>query len=79
MSEMRYGLQLTHKVRLKEEDRKRRDVKAIQIAKNKLQRLLDGSRIKDLRSMGGHARKFDMLSINQTTAQIKLQEAWKAS
>ena len=42
-------------------------------------RLLDGSRIRDRRNVGDMLEKFDMLSINQILAQIKLLEAWKAS
>ena len=43
MSKVRYGLQLTHKVRTSEEDAKTKDIKAVQIAQNKLLRLMDGS------------------------------------
>ena len=62
-----------------EEDKKTKDMKAVQIAQNKLLRQLDGSRIKDRRSIKDMLDKFDMLLINQTSAQIKLTEAWKAS
>ena len=48
-------------------------MKVTQIAQNRMLRLLDGSRVGDRRSIG------DVLSINQTTAQIKLLEAWKAN
>ena len=43
MLKMRYGLQLTNKVRLSEDDKKSKDIKATQIAQNKLLRLMDGS------------------------------------
>ena len=79
MSKVRYGLQLTHKVRLTEEDKKNKDLKATQIAQNKMLRLLDGCRIRDRRSVKDMLEKFDMLSINQTIAQIKIMEAWKAN
>ena len=36
-------------------------------------------RIKDRRSVAEMLKKFDLLSVNQTSAQIKLTEAWKAS
>ena len=42
-------------------------------------RLLDGSRVKDKRNIGDMLEKFGILSINQTMAQIKLTEAWKAN
>ena len=54
-------------------------MKAVQIVQNKLLRLLDGSRIKDRRSIKDMLDKFDLLSINQISAQIELIEAWKAS
>ena len=41
-------------------------------------RVLDNSRIKDKRSICEMLRKFNMLSVNQTAAQIKLTEAWKS-
>ena len=77
VSKLRYGLQLTLKVRLTEDDVKTKDMKATQLAQNKVLRLLDRSRIKDKRSVREMLVKFNMLSINRTT--IKLQEAWKAS
>ena len=76
---MRYGIQLTHKVRMMEEERKSKDMKATQLAQNKMLRLLDGSRIKDKRSVKDMLEKFNMLSINPTMAEIKLLEAWKAN
>ena len=78
MPKLRYGLQLTHKVRLSEEDRKTKDITAAQIAQNKMFRLLDSSRIKDKRSIHAMLEKFDLLWINQTAGKIRLQEAWKA-
>ena len=52
---------------------------ATQVAQNKMLRLLDGSRIKDRRSVKDMLEKFNMLSINQTIAEIKVLEAWKAN
>ena len=66
-------------VRLTDEDKKMKNIKATQIAQNKMLRLLVGSRVKDKRSTGDMLEKFGMLSINQTMAQIKLTEAWKAN
>ena len=80
MSKLRYGLQLTNKVRLTEEDRKTKDIKATQLAQNKVLRLLlDGSKIKDKRSIQDMLEKFDLLTVNKTAARFKLQEAWKES
>ena len=47
MSKMSYGIQLRHKVRMTEEERKSKDIKATQLAQNKMLRLLDGSRIQN--------------------------------
>ena len=79
MSKLRYGLPLTHKVRLSEEDRKRKDIKAAQLAQNKVLRLLDGSKIRDRRSIKDMLEKFDLILLNQTSAQIKLLKAWKGN
>ena len=54
------------------------NMKTVQIARNKLLRVLDNSRIKDKTRKKDMLDKFDMLSVNQTAAQIKLTEAWKA-
>ena len=67
-----------HKVRLSVEDRKTKDIKATQIAQFIVLRVLDGSRVKNKRSMQVMLEKFDLLSVNQTAAQIKLQKTWKA-
>ena len=53
-------------------------MKAAELAQNKVLRLLDGINIRDRRSIKDMLEKFDLLSINQTSAQIKQQEAWKA-
>ena len=51
MWKIQYGQQLTHKVRLSEEDRNTKDLKATKIAQNTVLRLLEGSRAKDRRSI----------------------------
>lgn len=78
-SKLRYGLQLTHKVRTQEDDRTTKDIRATQVAQNDVLRLLDGSRRRDRKSIKDMLDELDMLSVNQTAAQIKLQEAWKAN
>ena len=45
---------------------------------NKLLRLLNGSKVKDLVSTKSMLDKFGILSINQLNAQVKLLEIWKA-
>ena len=67
------------RVRLSEEESKNESMKAVQIAQNKVLRMLDNSSIKDRRRISEMLTKFDCLSVNQMVAQIKLTEAWKAS
>ena len=42
-------------------------------------RLINNSRVKDKISTASMLKKFDLLSVNQLAAQIKLQEVWKAT
>ena len=79
MSKLRYGLQLCSNVRLKESDPISSNLKAVQIAQNKLLRLLDNSTLKDRKHTKDLLEKFNILSVNQTAIQIKLMEAWKAT
>ena len=41
-------------------------------------RLINNSRIKDKISVKSMLKKFNLLSVNQLAAQIKLQEVWKS-
>ena len=77
-SKIRYGLQLLGKVRLKREDQESADFKAIQLVQNKLLRLVNGTTLKDRVSTASLLQKFNMLSVNQLNAQVKLLEIWKA-
>ena len=61
-----------------QEDVEDGNMKLAQIAQNKMLRVLDNSIIKDKRSKRDMLQKFDLLSVNQMAAQIKLTEAWKA-
>ena len=75
---IKYGLQLYGNVRTKESDEKCADFKAIQVLQNNLLRFLNGSKIKDKISVRNLLTKFELLSVNQLAAQIKLGEMWKA-
>ena len=77
-SKIRYGLQLYGKVRMTEEDQQGKDFKAIQLIQNALLRVLNGTRIIDRVSTRSLLKKFNMLSVNQINAQIKLLEIWKS-
>ena len=54
-------------------------MKAVQIAQNKLLRLLDNSSLRDRKHSKDLILKFQLLSVNQTAIQIKLMEAWKST
>ena len=79
MSKVRYGLQLLGGVRWKESDPSSSDIEAIQKCQNKLLRVLNGSRISDKISTKSMLVKFNMLSVNQIMAQVKLNEMWKVT
>ena len=77
-SKLRYGLQLLGKVRSKNSDPECEDFKAIQLIQNNLMRALNRTKVKDMVSISSLLSKFEMLSINQLNAQVKLAEVWKA-
>ena len=53
-------------------------LKDLQLSQNKMLRLINGSRISDKISTASLLAKFNILSVNQMNAQIKLSEMWKA-
>ena len=77
MSKLRYGLQLCLKVRLIEEDAKISAHKSLQTTQNRMLRALNGTRIKDKVSTKSMLEKYDLMSVNQLAATIKLTEVWK--
>ena len=77
-SKIRYGLQLCGKIRWKESDTTTKLMKDLQISQNKMLRLLNNTRICDKVSTASLLQKFNMMSVNQINAQIKLSEMWKA-
>ena len=77
-SKIRYGLQLLGKVRTRTGDPECVDLKAIQLVQNKLLRLLNGTTVKDRVPTASLLQKFNILSVNQLNAQVKLLEIWKA-
>ena len=78
MSKLRYGLQLCTKVRQSEQVTKTEFSKSLQLTQNRMLRLINNSRIKDKISVKSMLKKFNLLSVNQLAAQIKLQEVWKS-
>ena len=53
-------------------------MKELQITQNKMLRLLNNTRISDKVRTASLLSKFNMMSVNQINAQIKLSEMWKA-
>ena len=47
MSKLRYGLQLCNQVRVKSDDPENQNMKATQVAQNKMMRMLDGVSLKE--------------------------------
>ena len=74
---LRYGLQLCGKVRTLETDPTQSHLKELQKAQNKLLRLLNNTRLKDMVRTKSIAQELKMLSVNQINAQVKLTEMWK--
>ena len=77
MAKLRYGLQLCNQVRTKPEDPTNIQLDAVQVAQNKMLRMLDRVTLKDHVSSISLAKKYNLPSVNQLAAQIKLIEAWK--
>ena len=66
------------KIRWLDSDSTPKLLKDLQLSQNKMLRLLNGSRISNRISTASILTKFNMLSVNQINAQIKLSEMWKA-
>ena len=78
MSKLRYGLQLCIKVRLTDTDTTTNANKTLQQTQNRMLRAINGTKIKDRVSTKLMLKKFDLLSVNQLAAKIKLIEVWKS-
>ena len=78
ISKIRYGLQLLGRVRVVTEDPECGGLNAIQLVLNNLLSTLNGSKIKDQVAVKFMLDKFEILSVNQLNAQVKLLEVWKA-
>ena len=77
-SKLRYGLQLYAKVRTNHQDPINSNMDKLQIAQNKLARVLENVKLSDRVPVKTLLEKHNLLSVNQTSAQIKLTEIWKA-
>ena len=77
ISKLRYGLQLCTRVRLTDSDVTTCAMKTLQLTQNRLLRVLNGTKIKDRISIRSMLEKFQLLSVHQLAAKIKLIEVWK--
>ena len=77
-SKLGYGLQLCATTRIKENEPYNTDMKDIQIAQNRLLRMLNGCTLKDKISTKDMLKKLDLPSVNQLAVEIKLTEVWKS-
>ena len=78
VSKLRYGLQLCTRVQLTTEERKPALMKSLQQTQNRLLRLLNNSKVSDKISTKSMLEQFQLLSVNQLAAEIKLIETWKS-
>ena len=74
VSQLRYSLQLCTKVQLTYEERKPALMKSLQRTQNRLLRLLNNSRVADKIATKTLLEKFQLLSVNQLAAEVKLTE-----
>ena len=77
MSKLRYGLQLCNRVRLAENEPKNSLMLSLQVAQNKLLRMMNNCTLKDHITTTSLLTKFNLPSVNQLSAEIKITEAWK--
>ena len=77
MSKLRYGLQLCNQVRIKPEDPTNSLMEILQVAQNKMLRMLDRVSLKEHVTSVSLLKKYNLPSVNQLAAQIKLTEGWK--
>ena len=78
VSKIRYGLQLCTKVQLTNEEQRSAIMKTLQLTQNRLLRLLNQTKVADMVGTKFMLDKFELLSINQPSAKIKLVEVCKS-
>ena len=79
MSTLRYGLQLCNQVRTHAEDPTNTQMKRIQVTQNKMLRMIDRTSLKEHVTSASLLQKYNLPSVNQLAAEIKLTEAWKST
>ena len=78
-SKIRYGVQLFGKVRLNEQDPTKSLLESLQTTQNKFARFVHGSSLMDHINKKFIFKETGLLSVNQTNAQMKLLDMWKAN
>ena len=78
-SKMRYGLQLYQEVRTRSDQMKSTKIMMLQRAQNRMLRTITGTWKIDHVKITDLLEQTNTLSVNQTAAQIKLGEMWKAA
>ena len=71
-------LQLCNQVRTKQDDPSNTNMKTAQTAQNKMLRMLDRVSLKEHVTSKSLLLKYNLPSVNQLAAEIKITEAWKA-
>ena len=79
MSKLRYGLQLCNQVPTKADDTSCKLMNQIQVAQNKMLRMMYRVTLKDHITLASLLQKYNLSSVNQLAAEIKLTKAWKAT
>ena len=77
-SKLRYGLPLFGKIKWNPSDIQEKWLTDLQVNQNKMLRFTNGSKLADKISTEFLLNKFDVLSVNQLNAQIKITEIFKA-
>ena len=77
MSKLRYGLQLCNQVRINKDDPSNIQMEAVQVSQNKMLRMLDRVSLKEHVTSSSLLSKYNLPSVNQLAAQIKIMECWK--
>ena len=78
MSKLRYGLQFLSQVRTSQADPVNQNLKSVQVAQNKMLRMLEGVTLEDHVTSCSLLTKHNLPSVNQLSGEIKLIEAWKS-
>ena len=78
-SKLRYGVPLYGQIRWTEDETSSKIFSDIQLNQNRMMRSLNHSKISDKIRTKTIFEKYNMLSVNQINAQVKLNDMWKAN